>query len=57
MKAVDHIARSPLFQGLAVHVVTVGSQTAEVEKGLDNAEAMLRAAGILASRTPSWPSW
>src|SRR3990167_5960078 len=24
MKAVDHIARSPLFQGLTVHLVTVG---------------------------------
>lgn len=46
MKAVDHIARSPLFQGLAVHVVTVGSQTPEVTKGLDNAKAMLKAAGI-----------
>ena len=46
MKGVDHIARSPLFQGLSVHVVTVGSATAEVTKGLANAKAMLRAAGI-----------
>lgn len=46
MKAIDHIARSPLFQGLAVHVVTVGGSTPEVTKGLDNAKAMLRAAGI-----------
>ena len=46
MKAVDHIARSPLFQGLAVHVVTVGTATAEVVKGLSDAQAMLRAAGI-----------
>lgn len=46
MKAVDHIARSPLFQGLAVHVVTVGSATPEVTKGLADAKAMLRAAGI-----------
>jgi nucleotide-binding universal stress UspA family protein len=45
MKAVDHIARSPLFAGLAVHVVTVGSATAEVTKGLEDARAMLRAAG------------
>ncbi|MCV2863375.1 universal stress protein [Albidovulum sediminicola] len=46
MKAVDHIARSPLFQGLAIHVVTVGAATAEAKKGLEDAEAMLRAAGI-----------
>ncbi|MBQ1204224.1 MAG: universal stress protein, partial [Loktanella sp.] len=36
MKAVDLIASSPLFQGLEVHVVTVGSPTTEVEKGLDD---------------------
>jgi nucleotide-binding universal stress UspA family protein len=46
MKAVDHIARSPLFQGLAVQVVTVGTATAEVTTGLADAQAMLRAAGI-----------
>lgn len=46
MKAVDYIARSPLFQGLAVHVVTVGSATPEVTKGLGDARAMLKAAGI-----------
>ncbi|TVP72959.1 MAG: universal stress protein [Rhodobacteraceae bacterium] len=47
-KAIDHIARSPVFQGLAVHVVTVGQKTAQVQKGLENAQAMLRAAGISA---------
>lgn len=46
MKAVDDIARSPLFQGLAVHVVTVGHATPEVTKGLADAKAMLKAAGI-----------
>ena len=46
MKAVDHIARSPLFQELAVHVVTVGDATPEVTKGLADAKAMLEAAGI-----------
>jgi nucleotide-binding universal stress UspA family protein len=46
MKAVDHIARSPLFQGLIVHVVTVGTATPEVNNGLADARAMLRAAGI-----------
>lgn len=48
IKAVDHIARSPLFQGLAVHVVTVGAATPEVTKGLDDARALLKAAGIAA---------
>jgi nucleotide-binding universal stress UspA family protein len=46
MKAVDHIARSPLFAGLAVTVVTVGSETPEVRKGLADAQALLKAAGI-----------
>ena len=46
MKAVDHIARSPLYQGLAVQVVTVGAETAETRKGLADAEAMLGAAGL-----------
>ncbi len=34
MKAVDHIARSPLFADLAVTVVTVGAETDAVRKGL-----------------------
>jgi nucleotide-binding universal stress UspA family protein len=46
MKAVDHIARSPLFQGLAVHLVTVGSATPEVTRALSDARAVLAAAGI-----------
>lgn len=48
MKAVDHIARSPLFAELAVTVVTVGSETAEARKGLVDAKALLEAAGITA---------
>lgn len=46
MKAVDHIARSPLFAGLAVTVVTVGPDSAEARKGLADAQALLKAAGI-----------
>lgn len=46
MKAVDHISRSPLFQGLSVHVVTVGTITPEAQKGLTDAKASLKAAGI-----------
>lgn len=48
MKAVDHIARTALFRDLAVHVVTVGSAMIEARKGLDDAKAMLAAAGITA---------
>ena len=48
LKAVDHITRSPVFQGLEVHVVTVGNATAEVTAGLERAQAMLHAAGIAA---------
>lgn len=46
MKAVDLIARSPLFADLSVTLVTVGSETPEAAKGLADASAMLRAAGI-----------
>lgn len=46
MKAVDHIARSRLFAGLAVTVVTVGNETPETRKGLADAKALLQAAGI-----------
>lgn len=46
LKAIDHIARSPLFQGLAVHIVTVGGNTPEGAKELENAKAVLKAAGI-----------
>lgn len=46
MKAVDHIARGPLFAGLAVHVATVGSATPDVKKGLENAKALLQGAGL-----------
>jgi nucleotide-binding universal stress UspA family protein len=48
MKAVDHIARSPLFQGLEVLVVTVDSETPPVRKRLEDAKALLKAAGLAA---------
>lgn len=51
MKAVDHIARSPLFAGLDIHVVTVGNETPDLRKGLENAKAMLKAAGLDAQTT------
>jgi nucleotide-binding universal stress UspA family protein len=46
MKAVDHIARSSFFADMAVTVATVGSETPEVRKGLEDAKAQLAAAGI-----------
>ncbi len=57
LKAVDHIARSPVFEGLKIHVVTVGTADAQVTKGLENAQATLRAAGITAetSTLPGQP--
>ncbi len=48
LKAVDHIARDPLFKGLAVHVVTVGTATASVQDGLNATRAKLHSAGITA---------
>jgi nucleotide-binding universal stress UspA family protein len=46
MRAVDHIAHSPLYQGLAVTVATVGSASETARKGLEDARAMLAAAGL-----------
>ncbi|MEX0340901.1 MAG: universal stress protein [Arenibacterium sp.] len=43
-KAVDHIARSPVFSNLPVTLVTVGTETG----GLDEAAERLKAAGIAA---------
>ncbi len=48
MKAVDQIARSPFFADLAVTVVTVGAETAAAKKGLEDASALLKAAGLTA---------
>lgn len=46
MKAVDHVARNTLYAGLKVRLVTVGQETAETKKGLADAAALLRGAGI-----------
>jgi len=45
LKAVDHVARSPVLAGLECRVLTVGADTAETRKCLDDAVAMLRAGG------------
>lgn len=45
MKAVDHVARSPLFAGLACRLLTVGAETEENRRRLDDARAILGAGG------------
>lgn len=49
LRAVDYVARSPLHQGLDVTVVTVGAETPTARKGLQDARAMLGAAGLSAA--------
>ncbi|WP_202802948.1 universal stress protein [Nitratireductor indicus] len=46
MKAVDAMARSPLFAGLEVTLLTVGAKTDEAVRRLDDARAVLAAGGI-----------
>ena len=46
MRAVDHVARTPLYRELQVSVVTVGNATEAARKGLSDAQAMLAATGI-----------
>jgi nucleotide-binding universal stress UspA family protein len=46
LKAVDFIARSPLFAGLTVALVFAGKETPEIAKALENAVATLRAGGL-----------
>ncbi len=54
MRAVDYVARSPLFAGLSIRVVTVGGEAERAERGLADAKAMLGAGGIQAE-TASLP--
>ncbi|XKH59631.1 universal stress protein [Halomonas sediminis] len=44
-KGIEMLARSPLFQGIACHVVIVGASTAEYNSQLEWALAILRNAG------------
>lgn len=46
VRAVDHIARSVLYQGLAVTLATVAAPSDAARKGLEDARAMLAAAGL-----------
>ncbi|QBY01877.1 universal stress protein [Rhodophyticola sp. CCM32] len=45
LKAVDHIARSELFAGLKLHLLTVGTDTTETKRGIEGAAALLKGAG------------
>ena len=46
LKAVDYIARSPVFAGLSVTLVFAGKKTATIEKSLSDAAATLKAGGF-----------
>ena len=46
IKAVHHIASSPLFKGLAVHLVSIGTATPEATRAIDDARAELTAVGM-----------
>jgi len=46
LKAVDFIARSPLFAGLKVALVFAGKESPEIVRSLENAVATLKAGGI-----------
>ena len=46
MRAVDHVARSPLYAGLEATIVTVGADADKTARGLEDARAMLAAGGI-----------
>ena len=48
MRAVDHIARSPVYAGLEITVVTFGADTPAARKTVDDARAVLAGAGITA---------
>jgi nucleotide-binding universal stress UspA family protein len=45
-RAVDHVARSPLYAGISITLVTVGPASLQIENGLADAHAMLASAGF-----------
>ncbi len=45
-KAADYVARSPLFQGLGVRLLSVGTETSAIRRALDEAAYHLRHSGI-----------
>lgn len=57
MRAVDYVARSPLFAGLECHLVTVGEDKTETRRRLEGATALLKGGGhtVSASIVPGQP--
>ena len=57
MKAVDHVARSPLFAGLACRLLMAGADDAAARKRIEDAQAQLRGAGydVTAELVPGTP--
>lgn len=49
LKAVDYVARTALFSGLECHLLTVGDRSAEIERNLDNAKALLKGGNVQVS--------
>lgn len=49
MKAVDHVARSPLFSGLDIRLLTVGGESAEARRQLEDAQTTLKGGGHAAT--------
>ena len=45
MRAVDHVARDALFAGLEVRLLTVGPETPDARRRIDDARAILEAGG------------
>ncbi|RMA42685.1 universal stress protein [Rhodophyticola porphyridii] len=45
LKAIDHIARSVLFAGLGIHLLTVGTESTGLRRGIEGAAALLTGAG------------
>lgn len=45
MRAVDHVARAPLFAGLDFHVLTAGPESEDANRRLEDARATLEAGG------------
>lgn len=50
MKAVDYISRTSAFAGLNVSLVFAGTETAEMSRNFDTAEATLKAGGLTTER-------
>lgn len=48
-RAVDHVARSPLFEGLDIRLLTVGNENADLRQRLNDAATTLKSGGHQAS--------